>query len=168
MRTALLVVVFAFFSGALSAQTTASADDSIPAYKRIPTIPPFKLMLVPDSTAFTKDDLQKKTSTVIMVFSPDCEHCVRSTEDLLAHYDLFKNSQIVMGTFLSYDHIQKFYKEHKIADYPAIKMGLDNSYFLGTFYGVHMYPAIFVYDKHGNFKEYFEGSVKWEKIAQAL
>jgi len=125
-------------------------------------------MVLPDSTAFSKDDLKKKKETIIMVFSPDCEHCIHSTEDLLAHYDLFKNVQIVMGTPLAYEHIQKFWDKYKIADYPGIRVGLDNNYFLGQFYQIHSYPAIFLYDKKGQFKEFFDGSVKWEKIAQAL
>ena len=142
--------------------------DTLPAYKSIPTIPPFKLMLVPDSTAFTKYDLKKKKATMIIVFSPDCEHCIHATEDLLAHYDLFKKVQIVMATSLSYPHIQKFYKDFKLADYPNIKVGLDNSYFLGTFYDVHSFPAVFLYNKKGIFKEFFDGSVKFEKVAQRL
>ena len=165
MKTFFLLIFALFFTNILFAQ---KVSDSLPAYKSIPTIPPFKLMLVPDSTVFTKYDLKKKRATIIMVFSPDCEHCLHATEDLLAHYDLFKKVQIVMATSLSYNHIQKFYKDFKIADYPNIKVGLDNSYFLGTFYQVHNYPAIFLYDKKGMFKEFFDGSVKFEKIAKLL
>lgn len=167
LRPILLVVALAFFCNTSSAQTAVEAD-TVPAYKRIPTIPPFTLRLVPDSAEFTKADLKKKRATIIMIFSPDCEHCIHSTEDLLAHYDLFKNVQIIMGTPLAWEHIQKFWKDYKIADYPNIKVGLDNSYFLGQFYQLRSYPAIIVYDKKGNFKEFFDGSVKWEKIAKAL
>ena len=165
MKTFFLLLFSVFFANILFAQ---KGSDTLPAYKSIPTIPPFKLMLVPDSTAFTKYDLRKKRATVIMIFSPDCEHCIHATEDLLAHYDLFKKVQIIMATSLSYPHIQKFYKDFKIADYPNIKVGLDNSYFLGTFYNIHSYPAIFLYDKKGLFKEFFDGSVKFEKIAKLL
>lgn len=161
----LFVLILIFYGNNIYAQTRG---DSIPAYKSIPTIPPFKLMLVPDSTAFTKYDLKKKKATMIIVFSPDCDHCIHATEDLLAHYDLFKKVQIVMATSLSYPHIQKFYKDFKLADYPNIKVGLDNSYFLGTFYDVHSFPAVFLYNKKGIFKEFFDGSVKFEKVAQRL
>ena len=103
-----------------------------------------------------------------MIFSPDCEHCIHSTEDLLAHDDLFKNTQIVMATSLSWEHIQKFWQDHKIADHPNIRVGLDNNYFLGQFYQLHSFPAIIVYNKKGKFVTFFDGSVKWEKIAKAL
>lgn len=167
MKKFLLLAILGI-SGKMVVAQTSTNTDSIPAYQRIGVVPPFKLMVLPDSTAYTKEDLKKKKETIIMIFSPDCEHCIHSTEDLLKHYDLFKNVQIVMGTPLSYDHIQKFYTDYHIAAYPNIKVGIDNTYFLGQFYNVHSYPAIFVYDKKGNFKEFFDGSVKWEKIAKAL
>jgi thioredoxin-related protein len=142
--------------------------DSLPRYKRIPTVPPFKLVVAPDSVVFIKDELKKKRATIVMIFSPDCEHCVHSTEDLLAHYNLFKKVQIVMATALSYDHVKKFYTNLKLTDYPNIKVGYDAAYFLGGFYEVRSFPAIFLYDKKGNFKQAFDGNTKWETIAAAL
>ena len=165
MKTIVFALFFILFGNSLFAQ---KGTDSLPAYRSIPTIPPFKLMLVPDSTAFTKFDLKKKKATIIMLFSPDCDHCIHATQDLVEHYKLFKKVQIVMATSLSYNHIQKFYTDFNLATYPNIKVGLDNSYFLGSFYQIHSYPAIFIYDKKGKFKEMFEGSVKFEKIAGSL
>lgn len=103
-----------------------------------------------------------------MVFSPDCEHCQHATEDLLKHFDLFKNVQIVMATPLEYKFIPSFYKKYRLADYPNITIGRDPNYFLGSFYEVHNFPSIFLYDKKGNFVEVFEGSVSFEKIAKKL
>lgn len=142
--------------------------DSLPRYKRIPTVPPFKLVVAPDSVVFIKDELKKKRATIVMIFSPDCEHCVHSTENLLPHYNLFKKVQIVMATALSYDHVKKFYTNLKLTDYPNIKVGYDAAYFLGGFYEVRSFPAIFLYDKKGNFKQAFDGNTKWETIAAAL
>ena len=137
-------------------------------YKRYPTIPPFTITKVPDSTKFTKADLKKKQATLIMIFSPDCEHCQHATEDMLAHFSLFKNVQIVMATPLEYQFILPFYSAYKIAAHPNITMGRDPSYFLGTFFSVHNFPAIFLYDKKGKFVQSFEGSVSFEKIATYL
>jgi thioredoxin-related protein len=160
-----ILLAFPFLYNALFAQT---AIDSLPRYKRIPTVPPFKLVIAPDSIVFIKDELKKKRATIVMVFSPDCDHCVHSTEDLLAHYDLFKKVQIVMATSLAYSHVKKFYTGLKLVDYPNVKVGWDAAYFLAGFYDVRTYPAIFLYDKKGNFKKAFDGNTKWETIAASL
>jgi thioredoxin-related protein len=165
LKTVLLLVTFIIFGNVLFAQ---SPTDSLPRYKRIPTAPPFKLIVAPDSVVFIKDQLKKKRATIVMVFSPDCDHCVHSTEDLLAHYNLFKKVQIVMATSLAYSHVKKFYVDLKLSNYPNVKVGWDASYFLGAYYEVRSFPAIFLYDKKGNFKQAFDANAKWETIAAAL
>ncbi len=158
-------VIATFFINISLAQTIPVSE---PAYKRIPQLPPFKLYTAPDSLVFTKDELKKKKATIIMVFSPDCEHCLHSAEDLITHYNLFKKVQIVMASALPYEHVKKFYDNFKLGDYPNIKAGSDNTYFLGTFFEVRSFPAIFLYDKKGKFKTAFDANVKWETIAASL
>lgn len=149
-------------------QQADAQQDSLPIYKRFPDVPPFSITKVPDSLKFTKDDLKKRRATVIMIFSPDCSHCKLATKDLIEHIDLFKKAQIIMVSSLDFDLIKKFYEEYKIADQPNITMGRDGTYFLGTFYKIHNFPSIFVYNKKGKFVEFFEGDVKMEKIAASL
>lgn len=159
-----------FFSLLLICFTQAGfsqADTSL-LYLRFPTVPPFSITKVSDSSSFSKDDLVKKRPVMIMIFSPDCEHCQHETRELIAHMDLFKKVQIVMASPLEYPFIRKFYDEYNIAQYPNIIMGRDPSYFLGTFYKVRSFPSIYLYDKKGNFVAKFDGSVPVEKIAEAL
>ncbi|MCP9750239.1 thioredoxin fold domain-containing protein [Ferruginibacter sp. HRS2-29] len=163
MKKILLAVLWLLAFKAGSAQT-----DSLPIYKRFPAVPPFSIVRLPDSTRFVKADLKKKKATLIMIFSPDCEHCQHATEDLLKHAGLFKNVQIVMATPLEYQFIVPFYEKYRLAEHPNITVGRDATYFLGQFFSVHNYPSIFLYDKKGNFKEGFEGSVSFEKIATYL
>ncbi len=168
MKRSILVVIIAFLCNGLFAQATTEKKDSIPKYQQLGIVPPFKIMLAPDSLPFTKDSLKSGMSTIVMVFSPDCDHCIHSTKDLLDHYKEMKNVQIIMATPLAYEHVQKFYKEYAIAFYPAIKMGVDNTYTFGTFYEVRNFPAIFLYDKKGHFKKAFNGASKWSEIAAEL
>ena len=55
-----------------------------------------------------------------------------------------------------------------LRDYPNIIMGRDAKFYLPLFFKVESLPAIYVYDKKGNFKQAFSGSVKMDKIAAAL
>jgi thioredoxin-related protein len=142
--------------------------DSLPIYKRFPEVPPLKLRTVPDSLLFGKADLPRKKQLLIMVFSPDCEHCQKATKDMLAHIDLYKKVQIVMASSLDFSNILAFYKEYKIADYPNIIMARDPAYFLGTFYNIKNFPSLFLYNKKGKFVKEFEGSVSFEEIARWL
>lgn len=143
-------------------------DSSGPVYLRFPAIPQFTIFKASDSSAFTKNDLKKKKSTVFIIFSPDCEHCQRETDSLIAHIKLFRNAQIIMTTYLAHDMMVKFYHQYKIASHPEITMGRDAKFFFPVFFKVASLPAIYVYDKKGKFKKSFEGSVKMSAIAASL
>lgn len=162
MRKHVLLLVFIVLCKISNAQT-----DSL-IYLRFPTVPPFSITTVVDSTKFSKDDLSKRKSTVIFIFSPDCEHCQQETKALTSNINLFKKAQIIMASPLEHQHLKKFYTEYKIADYPNIIMGRDPSYFFGTFYSIKTFPSIFVYDKKGRFVKAFEGGAPIALIADAL
>jgi thioredoxin-related protein len=157
-----LLIILCFIS-----IVTFSQQDTSLIYLRFPTIPPFKLTKVPDSTVFTKDNLKKKKPTIIMVFSPDCEHCQEMTKQITANIHLFKKAQIVMATPLEFSYVKNFYDDYKIADYPTITMGRDPGYFLGTFYKVRSFPAIFIYNKKGQLVNWFTGEVELKKIVDS-
>lgn len=143
-------------------------EDTIPPYERSPVIPQFKIMVAPDSTSYSNNDLKKKQPVIFIVFSPDCGHCKYFTKELLAKYEMVKKARIVMASSLDYDLITKFYEEDKIADYPSITMGRDGNYTLGSFFKVRSFPTIIVYDKKGKFVKRFDAGATIEKIAEEL
>ena len=148
--------------------TGFSQTDTSLIYLRFPIVPSFKLINIADSSIFTKDNLKKKKATVIMMFSPDCEHCQAETKALTEKINLFKKAQIVMVSPIDFYYMKEFYNEYKIADFSNITMGRDPAYFLGTFYKVRSFPSIFVYDKKGKLVNSFIGSTPVEEIAAAL
>lgn len=142
---------------------TAQQADSL-LFKRFKNVPPFTLRLAPDSTVLNKDLLKKNKPTLFFMFSPDCGHCQITTADLLKHYQLFKNFNIVMATPLEYKWIVPFYDEYKLKNYPAIKVGRDATYSLGTFFDVHNFPELFLYNKKGEFVKEFKGNINFQEI----
>ncbi|HAO47476.1 MAG TPA: redoxin domain-containing protein [Ferruginibacter sp.] len=152
----------------LSAACAWAQTDTSLLYLRFPTVPPFTITRLPDSTRFSKEDLARKKPVIIMLFSPDCDHCQHTTRELVAKISLFKKAQIIMASPLEYSYLRKFYEDYHIASCPNITMGRDPAYMLGTFYRIRSYPAIFVYDKKGRFVQSFDGSVPLEKIAEIL
>lgn len=163
MKKILIAIV-----GMLVFQNVEAQADSLPIYKRFPEIPPFGITKVPDSTKFSKDDLSTKRSTIIMLFNPDCDHCQHAIKTLLANYDRFKKAQIVLASPMDFKDLKKFYKEYKIAMYPNITVGRDWTYFFGSFYVVHNFPAIYIYNKKGQLSAEFSGSLDVKKAAAAL
>jgi thiol-disulfide isomerase/thioredoxin len=149
-------------------KTGFAQGDSTPIYLRFPTVPPFSITKVSDSTTFSKADLAKRKATLIFVFSPDCEHCQQETAAITAHINLFKKAQIIMASPLEHRILKKFYDEYKIADHPNIIMGRDPSYFFGTYYGIKSYPAIFLYNKKGDFVKAYDGNATVQQIAADL
>ena len=164
-----LFILFAGVLMSLSAfSQAADSADTRPVYLRFPTVPQFTVYKAPDSTAFTRDDLSKRKSTVFFIFSPDCGHCQHETEMMTREIQKFKNTQIVMITYLPYEEMIKFYKVYNIAKYPQITMARDTKFFFPIYFKVQNLPSIFVYDKKGNFKKSFEGDVKMDSIVAEL
>jgi thiol-disulfide isomerase/thioredoxin len=140
----------------------------LPAYETIREVPPFNLLIVNDSTMYAKANLAKKKKTMIFIFSPSCEHCKHATEEIIANYAKFKNTNIVMATVTKYEYTKKFYDENNLKNFPNIKVGVDADYFLGRFYEVRNYPSIFLYDKKGFFKKFYNSSYTMLDIAKDL
>jgi cytochrome oxidase Cu insertion factor (SCO1/SenC/PrrC family) len=146
------LLVTLFFARSVSAQVDASA----PVYLRFPTVPQFTIYKATDSSAFTREDLKKRTSTVLFIFSPDCEHCQHETKELISKINKFKRSQVIMVTSQPYQEMVRFYKDYHIADYPQITMGRDTKFFFPVYFRVQNLPSIFVYNKKGELKKAFE------------
>jgi thioredoxin-related protein len=164
MRYSMVFLALFFVFGA------KAQNDSLPApYKRFPTIPPFDL-LQKDSTRLTKDKIQKKRNTLLMYFSPDCSHCQHQTEELLSALtaDTLKDVQIIMATYQPFEDMVAFYKKYQVAQYPNIKMGRDEKFFLPPFYRMQNLPYLALYDKKGNLITTFEGSQKIITLVDAF
>ena len=147
---------------------TNTATDSIPTYLRTAVIPDFTTYKAPDSTVFTKEDMQKGEAALLMIFSPDCGHCQNVTTELIKNIDHFKKTQIVMVTWLPFNDMTSFYTTYKIADYPQITMAWDPKYFFLPYYHVQMYPKLIVNNKKGKYVKEFQGNIQIEDVWKAI
>jgi thioredoxin-related protein len=136
-----------------------------PKLQQSPTVPPFHILKVDSSTYFTNNDLKKHHQTMIMYFSPECEHCKHQTKDLLAEMDKLKNIEIVMATYFSFAEMKDFYNYFRIGDYANIKMGRDEKYQIPSHYKIQSLPFLALYNKKGDLITTFEGN---QKIATLL
>jgi thioredoxin-related protein len=145
------------------------AQQNPPAEKtNSPIIPVFHVLKVDSSGYFTNNDLKKHRETIIMYFSPECDHCKHQTKDLLESMDQFKNVEILMASYFSLKEIKEFYEKFEIAKYPNIKMGRDEQYKIPPNYNMHSFPFLALYDKKGKLVATFEGNQKPATLLDAL
>jgi len=145
---------------------TSFSQQTEPPYKWFPTVPPLKLLLVDSITQFTEKDLKKNLPVFVILFSPDCDHCQKGTEELIAHIDEFKKIQIVMTTILPFVKMKEFYKNYKLDRFENIIVGRDQFFLLPTFYRIKNMPYLAFYDKKGDLIDTFEGALPIQKVLE--
>ncbi len=132
------------------------------------TVPEFHILKADSASYYTNSDLKKHHETIIMYFSPECDHCKHQTKDILDNMDKFKNVEIVMATYFALHEMKDFYEHYKIADYPNIKMGRDEKYAIPPHYNMHSFPFLALYDKNGKLITTFEGNQKADTLLNAF
>lgn len=160
MKTKRLLFLFSF----ISFVSLSKAQE--PAYRRFPTIPPIKLLLTDSSTVFTNKDLKKNKPVFLIIFSPDCDHCKKETEELIKEIDNFKNIQIIMASFMPVDKIKPFYKEYNLQRFKNITVGYDMQHMLPTYYRISYTPFLAFYDKDGKLIDGFQGNLPVSKVLE--
>lgn len=165
MRYLILVLACSCFSLQLNAQ---QPDAKQAPYLQFPTAPPFKLLLPDSTTVYTRDDLHDKKSLLLILFSPECDHCRHMTDSLIAHIDRFKNVQIVMATVLPFERLQKFHTEYKLDQYPNIIAGRDFQFLLPAFFQSHSLPVLGFYDRKKKLLGLTEGALTIDLILSKL
>ncbi len=154
-------VSFLLFFSSFSQKDTAQL-----LYKRFPTVPPLRLLLTDSITTFTQKNLKKNQAVFVDLFSPDCDHCQKSTEEIIDHIAQFKDIQIVMATTLPFDKMKSFYEKNQLKRFPNIIVGQDRSLILPTFYDIKNFPFFAFYDKKGKLIDVFEGSLPINKVLE--
>jgi thiol-disulfide isomerase/thioredoxin len=168
MKNWIMILALGMLNISLYAQNGSSASVDAP-YLRFPTIPPFKLLKVDSTGYYSKEDLKKNKYTLIMFFSPTCDHCKHQTQDILSDNQDFKDVEIVMATYQPFEEMKEFYSYYRIADHPNIKLGRDEKYTLPSFYkNMQSLPYLALYDKKGNLITTFQGNQKTVTLMTAF
>lgn len=152
------------FSSAAQTNTSTASHDTLAPYQKTPYIPSFKIQM-PDSSWFSKSNLQPKRPTLILYFSPDCGHCQLETEELISKMKNFNNLQIIMITSRPFADMANFADHYKIKRFPKIKIGTDPARLVTTFYDVKFTPFSAFYNKKGMLVKVYEKGIDMEELA---
>ena len=162
MKLVYALVLFCF-----AATASAQNNPVLPAYKRFPTVPALQLLLS-DSSKYTREDLPKKKPVLIMLFSPDCDHCQHEAEQMVAQKELLKDIQIVMVTTYPLEKLKAFAETYGLTQMDNVVMAKDPFYLLPSFYQMRMFPFMALYDKKGKLIATFEGNVAIDRVLAAF
>ncbi|MDQ2752146.1 MAG: thioredoxin fold domain-containing protein [Bacteroidota bacterium] len=110
-------------------------------------IAPFSIRMLNGKT-YTYKELKKNTPTVLIYFSPTCEHCQAFTKELLKYDKELKDKQIVMVTYQPVKEMKPFDSMFHISSKHYIKMGTEGYTFLvQKYYGVQRFPFVVMFNK---------------------
>ncbi len=162
--------VFVLFLLILTTTTVSagSSIDSIPAHLKNLRLPDFKLLLPDSSTNFYTENLKPNRYTILISFSPECDHCKQQTQEITEQISRFKNAQIVMSTTLPFGMMKDFHKAYKIASFKNITMGRDVLYFFPKYFRNHYLPLIAVYNKKGELIHYADGGMPTAELIRLV
>ncbi len=163
MKKIVVIAIAFLFTYAVHAQVN---PDTIPAHLQNLRLPDFKLLLTDSSTSFYTEQLSKKKTTILMSFSPDCDHCKNQTKELVENIQKLRSVQIVMATTYPFEMMKQFYTDYQISNYKNIIMGRDVLYFFPKYYRNHYLPLITIYNKNGELIHYFDGGVPTAKLIE--
>lgn len=160
-----------FFLLFLFSYTLASAqqakDSSMPVYLKDPTIPAFTIVTT-DSTTFTKSDLPKNKTVIVIYFSPDCSHCQYEAKQIVQYMDSLKDVYFVWTSYHPMAEIKDFFVKYGLDKFKNIIVGRDTKYFIPAYYKVESTPFIAVYNRKGIFTKEFREGAKAEELIQAV
>lgn len=145
-----------------------ASSQQLAPYKQY-KVPPSVRLLLPDNTGWElKAKMQKGKQLMIVVFSPDCDHCKHETEELVKNIDKFKNIQIVMATPLDLNKMNAFIKHYQLNKYPNITVGRDNAYALPVYYDIKNLPFHAFYNANKQLISGFEGQMSVASILKVF
>jgi len=151
----------------LAGYSCIAQADTLKPYQKNKELPGFSLLLT-DSTLFTPRNLAADKKIILMLFSPDCDHCQKQLEDLLSIRELPSKAELVMISVYPMNFIRDFYKKYKLEKYPFIHLGQDNKNFCIPFYMPHTVPVLVYYNKEKQFTSIHQGNADAKQVMAAL
>jgi thiol-disulfide isomerase/thioredoxin len=160
-------VVFLFFTFCL-VTTFVFAQKKIkqPDYKKVGApIPPFVLEKTLGGT-FTNTDLKKGKPVMMMIFSPECDHCMHLVDSLKQVQSKFKNTQLVLvAEDRNKAYMKGFINKTGIASNPLFKnIGTERGNLIYYIYRMVLLPQINFYDNNYKLVKTFTGNSPADSI----
>jgi thiol-disulfide isomerase/thioredoxin len=129
----------------------------------------------PNGKPLLKSDLAAGKPTVVILFSPTCDHCQAQAKMIDAKINDFAKAQFVWVTFdddaagvnaFPLKYMPNWSKTNKTA--PAMHWGLDKKFQFDNFFGESQVPTVLIYDGKGTLKKRFTKEQTAEELLKYI
>jgi thiol-disulfide isomerase/thioredoxin len=130
-------------------KTVALQDDTVTApYLKYKDLPAFDAEYLNGKDTFNTFNIKAGTPTMIIYFSPDCDHCQEMIDAFMPRMNEMKKVDVYFMTWLPLVSLKIFNSMRHLENYPNVRfIGRDYTFFFPTFYGVSSVPNVVLYDK---------------------
>lgn len=132
-------------------------------------IPEFTIVK-PDGKAITQKALKPGKPAIILIFSPDCDHCGQMLDSMKAVVSGMEQTQLFLVTEArNKDHLKDFIEKKELDKYPAFReTGWDKGNLIYHIYTYQMLPQVNVYDAKHQLTRSFTGAFLLDSLKQYL
>lgn len=167
MRYLFCALLFILCCNALVSRGQHTGDTLAP-YRKYRQLPSFQVLLPDSSRSFNTYNIRKGKPSVLILFSPDCDHCEQLSAMILDSLQAFKEVNLVMATPFPLREIKAFIAKTGLGKIPHLVIGKDASFFFGSFFKTDTVPFIAVYDKNKQFVTTITRLKKIEELIAVL
>ncbi len=129
-----------------------------------PDMPSFNLLLSDSVSTLNTNNIPTGKTSILVLFSPDCEHCQKETSDILLKMDSLKEVSFYFITIDPMDRMRVFNAYYHLKKYPNITVAQDYSYSTLKYFTGVAPPSSFIYDKYKRLRGVFKGATSASQL----
>lgn len=133
----------------------------------IQTLPEFVFNNILGET-FSSSDINKKNSSLIIYFHPECDHCHYEAEQISLNIDLFHNTQVIMISNASLESIKDFALKYHLLEFENINILIDTLDVFPNIFGQNPFPTSFIYNDKRKLVKQYKGEVTTEALLKYI
>lgn len=127
-------------------------------------IPNFSINLVPKGT-LTPYMLKQNQPVLIMIFSPECEHCAHILDSLKMLRSSFKTTQVILVAEERHKKLmESFVEREHLKDDALFKYVGNSDNLIGAIYTYKVLPQLVFYDNKFRLVKIFDGNYKMDAV----
>ena len=110
----------------------------------------------------------KDKPTIVVLFSPDCDYCHRTAEELVANKNELNLIQVIMVTQSGVKETKEFFQKYKLSELPDLKVAVDKKNEFHKYFGNANVPTFYLYNNKHVFIQKIQGETKVSHLIKLL